>query len=800
MVMLCTCAMLAVSFPVAVHASPPPLEDVYVSVTGSDTLGDGSAAAPLRTITVGLTRVASLGTVHVLPGVYHTGETFPLVIPARVMLESTDGKWETTIQGDSANSVIRMRHPLEHTGIHGFTITDGSSTYGGGIEMVSDVLDMPESNWPSITECIITGNDSPIGAGGGLFVIGNPGKIVSPLIEDVSIDNNTAVAGGGVCVAANAMAVFQRCEIRANAATDDGGNILLSDSGSMFYSCDIADGSAENGGNITIFGSGTPEFVYTSITGGSATLDGGGLNIAKTTGDVMFRGVRLAENTAARAGGGLKTVSLESLTFASCLIEGNVVTAPGGMGGAMYIYSEENDTLAIDSCTVAGNEAADGDGVMVIDPDGVHSVAVTIRNSVFWHRQKVPGDNTSVEDYYGFHSADDIKSYSIFRHTSTTGTGVIHSDPLFIDAVAGDYHVQTGSPAIDSGTTLPWPSTTDLDLELRPLDGDSSGSAQFDMGCYERAPSVAARLAGDDRYVTACEVADRGFYSSRNAVIASGAGFADALSAAGLAGVLDGPVLLVKKDSVPASVLDMLSDLAVENVVIVGGETVVAPAVVSALTSRGYAVRRVAGPTRYETSAEVAREIMRLEGKAFSQTGFIVRGDSFPDALAVGPLAYAHKAPVLLVRPTALPDAIATVIGEGDIDDVIVAGGAPAVSEGVYNAVNALPTVTSIERVAGSDRYVTATEIAKEGVARGWVSATYVGIATGLNFPDALAGGPAAGNRGGVLLLCKAASLPPAPTAFLAAHRDEVVRADVFGGANVVSAAVQQAVEDALLW
>lgn len=800
LIVLCTCALISGGVPLPAGAALPDplLADVWVSVTGNDSTGDGSEALPFRTISHALLRVDDVATVHVMPGTYHTGEIFPIIVRPRTMIESTGGKWVTTIQGDGAHSVISMRHPLEHTGVRGFAITGGSSGLGGGVEMIADVLDTPESNWPRITDCDILGNNGPAGAGGGLFVLGNPGKIVTPIIEDVRIFDNTALIGGGVCAAANTMAVFQRCELRSNEADDMGGNVYLVDSNTMFYTCSITDGSSEFGGNVNIQDSGSPEFVNCSISGGYATMDGGGVNMDKTSGDVMFRGVSISDNEAIGSGGGVKGTSIvgpTSMEFVNCLIEGNV---SGDLGGGVYFFSQEADEFAFESCTIADNEGDIVDGIFVNDQ--VSGFPVTITNCVFWHRQHTPGDNTSVEDYSGFDATDDVISYSIFRNPNITGTSVVHGDPLFIEPATRNYHVQAGSPAIDSGTTLPWPSTVDLDLEPRPLDGDSSGVAQFDMGCYERAPAVADRLAGLTRYETACEVADRGFYGATAAVLVSGAGFADALSAAGLAGVVDGPVLLVKQTSVPDTVFDMLSELAVEEVIIVGGEAVVGPEVVAALEAEGYAVKRVWGANRYDTSAEVAREMKRMQGVLFNDNALIARGDDYPDALAVGPLAYAAKAPVLLVKPTSLPSAISDVMADVAVEGVIVAGGTIAVSPEVYNELAAQPSVGEIERVYGADRYATAVAVATEGISRTWVNAGYVGVATGLNFPDALAGGPAAGNRGGVLLLCKTASLPAAPTTFLTTHKDEVLRADVFGGPDVVTSAVQQAIENALDW
>ena len=62
-----------------------------------------------------------------------------------------------------------------------------------------------------------------------------------------------------------------------------------------------------------------------------------------------------------------------------------------------------------------------------------------------------------------------------------TPSGTIHADPMFVNyqpVSGGDYHLRTGSPAIDHGTSSNAPSY-DMDLQPRP-----QGSA-YDIGAYE---------------------------------------------------------------------------------------------------------------------------------------------------------------------------------------------------------------------------------------------------------------------------------------------------------------------------
>jgi hypothetical protein len=62
--------------------------------------------------------------------------------------------------------------------------------------------------------------------------------------------------------------------------------------------------------------------------------------------------------------------------------------------------------------------------------------------------------------------------------------GNISADPLFVNSVAGDFHLQAGSPAIDAGSNALAP-LGDFDGVTRPQDGNGDGVAVFDIGAFE---------------------------------------------------------------------------------------------------------------------------------------------------------------------------------------------------------------------------------------------------------------------------------------------------------------------------
>jgi len=103
--------------------------------------------------------------------------------------------------------------------------------------------------------------------------------------------------------------------------------------------------------------------------------------------------------------------------------------------------------------------------------------------------------NTIVANHgYGFYigssgatvnvTYSDVWNNSIANYTGTTaGVGCVSQNPNFVNAPS-DLHLLPGSVCIDTGTATGAPSA-DLDGLARPIDGDSTGGAAFDMGAYE---------------------------------------------------------------------------------------------------------------------------------------------------------------------------------------------------------------------------------------------------------------------------------------------------------------------------
>jgi putative cell wall-binding protein len=277
-------------------------------------------------------------------------------------------------------------------------------------------------------------------------------------------------------------------------------------------------------------------------------------------------------------------------------------------------------------------------------------------------------------------------------------------------------------------------------------------------------------LGGPDRYATAAAIAATAFPSGAStAVVASGDAFADALAAAYPAGRLQAPVLLTRRDEVPAATLDALRRLGVSSVKIVGGRDVVSDAVAGTLASGGRTVTRAAGIDRWATAASAAA----VDGgtPVAVDTVLLASGEQPADALVGGPIAFAGAMPILLTNRDALPAATAAALRTLAPRRVVVLGGTSAITAGVAAAAGAAAGMGAVvDRVAGADRYATATALADfERTSLGWTPSDAI-LARGDAFADALAGAPLAAVRRAPILLTPPLSLAPVTASWLGAH------------------------------
>lgn len=295
------------------------------------------------------------------------------------------------------------------------------------------------------------------------------------------------------------------------------------------------------------------------------------------------------------------------------------------------------------------------------------------------------------------------------------------------------------------------------------------------------------RIAGDHRYATAAQAA-RQFGDVDTVYLASGQEFPDALTGTAPA-VRDGaPVLLTKAGQLPVDTAEALAELTPTHVYALGGEQAISDAVLARVASLTSAeVTRVSGEHRYGTAAELALERFSAEDV---DTVYVASGLEFADSLTAGPLAGLEDDPIVLTKPGDVPVATTQALQALAPERVVVLGGEVAISDSVYTELAG--HADTIERLAGEDRYETATLVADRIVP---VGSEFV--ASGQAFPDALSGGALAGLHQSPVLLTKAENLPEVTGAELVAR--EPASVTLFGGELRIPEVVRTAIEELFL-
>jgi putative cell wall-binding protein len=292
-----------------------------------------------------------------------------------------------------------------------------------------------------------------------------------------------------------------------------------------------------------------------------------------------------------------------------------------------------------------------------------------------------------------------------------------------------------------------------------------------------------SRYSGTDRYEVAVNIAHEYAPNVDVVYIAKGTDYPDALSAAPAAAASHGPLLLTQPTSLPQSVRAELQRLTPKKIVVVGGTASVSDAVFAELSTLGETIR-LSGADRYEASRKVVDYAF---GAAGASRVYVATGANYPDALSASAAAGAHNGAVLLVNGKAdtAPIEITELIAKLGAKDAVIAGGPNSVTAGIEASVAALGLPGGSQRLGGSDRYEASRNINVEA----FDSAATAFIATGLNFPDALAGAALAGNQGSPLFIVPGTCVP-----FSVVNSIEALGADhlaILGGPNSVSPAVE---------
>ncbi|HUT30240.1 MAG TPA: right-handed parallel beta-helix repeat-containing protein [Sedimentisphaerales bacterium] len=399
-------------------------------------------------------------------------------------------------------------------GLNGDAGEDGGSAYGGGIYI--GARSSPTILQCRISRCRVFGGNGGNGANGGdwnddLSRAGDGGRGGWP----------GQAYGGGIFCASESTPTFLGCTIEGCEAIGgnggDGGNAGESEyysgcggyggswstSGAWdyppecydgLYWCDTLDkdyfvegelwehwgydGEPSDysgcGGGVYCDSGSEPTFIDCTINNNTAD---GGVNGVGGGGGGGFKERPIDHDEIPGFGGGMFCAPNSSPTLVNCLIHDN--DADSGAG----VVCDDYSSPTVGNCTIAENVAVLGGGGLFC---GLGSGPV-LTNSIVWGNSGEYGGQI-----YSLGGSPVITYCDI--EGGHAGEGNINSNPMFVDANAGDWHLGAGSPCIDAGdnNSVPPSVVKDLDGNARIING------VVDMGPYENTYYYVDGVNGDD--------------------------------------------------------------------------------------------------------------------------------------------------------------------------------------------------------------------------------------------------------------------------------------------------------------
>ncbi len=417
------------------------------TLCGQTTLQVPSTSYP--TIQSALNAAVGGDTIQVAAGTYLEN----LVWPAKVLHLKGAGIGLSTIDGNQNGSCLKFAYAVGPAAIvEGFTLTNGS----GELAYIGATL---------------------YRQGGAIHLrylqLGGPSAVLSPTFRNCEITGNTAVDGGGVYMRA-AGATFENCLFNNNVATANGANAGVRASAILcqaqqwhsliLKNCEFT----SHGGYRTIHVESYPQFTIEDCLFAQNTSN---YILSQNTGNFLLSRSVFTGNSCLWGLVHMSQGSGLSYRIESCIFADNTTNAellrlsPFPLGSTVEFVNNTVVRNTVDSatrvvwiwgpalftdCIIRGN--LDQNGALMTNPfflaNGLGGI--TFQNSNI-------------------------------RGQAGTGPGVVDVNPLFVDPLSGDYRLQPGSPAIDSGTLSP--TFTQPLLDVRGLPRVRGVAA--DMGAIE---------------------------------------------------------------------------------------------------------------------------------------------------------------------------------------------------------------------------------------------------------------------------------------------------------------------------
>ncbi len=338
----------------------------------------------------------------------------------------------------------------------------------------------------------ITAGDS---FGGGNITAGNTIEF-----NRNTLTRHNAITGsfGGFNISANGSAtVSQNTFSEGGAGMSFGGPNINASQNLNFSNNTIQEinaGMSFGGANINANNALT--FNNNTITDNHAPAGFGGVNVNSGSNALEMLNNTIAGNSSIMGSFGGLSLNLGSI---AALVANNIIVnnMSQGTAGGMLINANNGTVLDFINNTFNGNISDGTGGGLFLFLSSDNSETNIYNNIIFGNTATTMGDDVYIENSSAANATlrvfnNDFSEFCLEAQASCDVTILganqganINEDPLFIDALAGNYYLGAGSPAIDAGTAgAPHLPATDHDGNPRIF------GAEPDMGALESTPMI----------------------------------------------------------------------------------------------------------------------------------------------------------------------------------------------------------------------------------------------------------------------------------------------------------------------